>query len=218
VSEFQGIIAASGSVPDRDRETARLLMQGDPDGLRRLLADHGGRVSGLLRKEFATVLDLQEIDDAVSQASVRAWRASDRYDPQRGTLGAWLYVIARNCARRMIESKKRRVELSFVDDLDSNVAVRVEHAEEQEEAPKDKFLQDVLACIQDLPPQQRAVLLADFAAGGAAQTAALAEQLKTSHNSIYVSRNNGRKALRAAMLQRGHTFDYKNVPRMEGFS
>jgi len=203
-------VPASSQRLDRDAETERLLMRGDSEGIRRLLVDHGGRVSALLRKEFVKVLDLQEIDDAVSQASVRAWRSSSRYDPQRGTLGAWLYVIARNCARRMIEAKKRHAALSFVDDLDSSAGAWMPGMlpDDKGDGPKDKFLQDVMSCIDELAPQQKAVLLADLAAGGAAATDALAEQLKTSRNSIYVSRNNGRKALRAAMLDRGHTFDY----------
>lgn len=214
-------------MPERDPETARLLMSGDPEGVSRLLADHSSKVIGLLRKEFTKVLDLQEIEDVVSQASMRVWRAGGRYDPQRGTLSAWLYVIARNCARRMIEAKRRHATVAFVDNLDSASAAVATSAppafdeaaaREAESAPKDKFLHDVQACIQELAPQQRAVLLADLAAGGTASTAELAEQLDTSRNSIYVSRNNGRKALRAAMLKLGHTFDATNIKSLEGWS
>jgi RNA polymerase sigma factor (sigma-70 family) len=175
---------------------------------------------GLLRKEFTKVLDLQEIEDAVSQASVRVWRSGSRYDPERGSLGAWMYVIARNCARRMLEAKRRHAALSFVDDLDSATASSSEAAVVAEDpaVPKDRFLQDVRACIADLPPQQRAVLLADFSAGGAAPAETLAAQLGTSRNSIYVSRTNGRKALRAAMVKLGHSFNPEDASALEGWS
>lgn len=222
MTETPHILPAAPPPADRDAETARLLLRGDQEGLRRVLMDHSGKVLGLLRKEFTNVLDLQEIEDVVSQASLRLWRAGNRYDPARGTLGAWLYVIARNCARRMLEAKRRHAMVSFIDDLDSQAATSPTPAEVAERAsdvvPKDRFLLDVQSCIADLPPQQRAVLLADFAAGGSAPTEQLAEQLQTSRNSIYVSRNNGRKALRNAMLKLGHTFDYENVTALEGWS
>lgn len=223
MTESSPIPPTPGRVPDRDPETARLLVGRDPEGVSRLLADHSNKVIGLLRKEFTKVLDLQEIEDVVSQASMRVWNAGGRYDPQRGTLSAWLYVIARNCARRMIEAKRRHATVAFVDNLDSAASTVTQTAidevvEREADAPKDRFLQDVQACIQELAPQQRAVLLADLAAGGTAATPQLMEQLNTSANSIYVSRNNGRKALRAAMLKRGHTFDDANIKSLEGWS
>jgi RNA polymerase sigma factor (sigma-70 family) len=219
VTESSRIVTTSGPVTDRDQETARLLARGDQEGLRRLLVDHGGKVLGLLRKEFVRVLDFQEIDDAVSQASVRAWRSGRNFAPERGSLAAWFYVIARNCARRLVEAKGKHAVLSFRDDLDSAAAAKAASAaESQAKAPKDQFLADVKRCIDALAPQQRAVLLADLAAGGSAPTDELAGQLQTTRNSIYVSRNNGRKALRAAMQKLGHTFDGTSAAAMEGWS
>lgn len=223
MTESPFILPTPGPVPDRDRETARLLMAGDPEGVRRLLVDYGGKVLGLLRKEFANVLDMHEVEDAASQASLRAWRSGNRYDAARGTLGSWLYVIARNCARRMLDAKRRRASVAYVDDVDSAAAASTAvapyfDAPLADPALSDPFLLDVRACIQELAPQQRAVLLADLAAGGTAPTEMLAEQLQTSRNSIYVSRNNGRKALRVAMLKRGHTFDYDNAKSLGGWT
>lgn len=207
MTEFPRIDPAAGQT-DRDQETARLLVRGDHEGLRRLLVDHAGKILALLRKEFARVLDHQEIDDAVSQASVRIWRAGGRFDPTRGSLGAWFLTIARNCARRVLEAKKRHAALTLVEDLDSS-ATAADRGEPRvaDSADESAFLRDVRKCIDALAPQQRAVLLADLAAGGSAPTDELAQRLNTSRNSIYVSRNMGRRALCAAMAKLGHTFD-----------
>lgn len=213
MTESPRILPAASSVPDRDAETARLLVRGDQEGLRRLLVDHGGKVKGLLRKEFAKVLDLQEIDDAASQASVRVWRSGRTLDLAKGSLAAWFFTIARNCARRLIETKRREAPFSLVENLDTAAVARAQQdgfaeaadgAESAGGPSPSSFVQDVRACIERLPPQQRAVVLADLAAGGTADTRELADQLRTTTNSIYVSRANGRKALRAAMVQRGH--------------
>jgi RNA polymerase sigma-70 factor (ECF subfamily) len=210
VTEIPRIEPAVGQTADRDQETARLLMRGDHEGLRRLLVDHAGKVLALLRKEFLRVLDFQEIEDAVAQASTRAWRSGSRFDPSRGSLGAWFFTIARNCARRVLETKGRHATLSLVEDLDSTataVAARADDAAPDRAMAADSFLADVRRCIEALAPQQRAVLMADFAAGGMASNDELATQLGTTKNSIYVSRNNGRRNLRAAMAKLGHTFD-----------
>lgn len=104
---------------------------------------------------------------------------------------AWAYVVARCQAERMLHGELVAVASAG-------------HLEVSQGGMRDAFLPDLRACIYALPPQQRAVLLADFAAGGRACTGALAAQLQTSCNSIYVSRANGRKALNAALLERGH--------------
>jgi RNA polymerase sigma factor (sigma-70 family) len=208
VSEFPKIIPTAGQRPDRDPETIRLLRLEDPEALRRILVDHAGKVLALLRKEFHHVLDQQEIEDALSRATLRVWRAGKTYDPSRGTLAAWLYVIARNCALTVLDTKRRHSCLSFVEDMDSQAASVTTAATAEMDDPQEEpnaFAADVRDCIESLAPQQRAVLLADLAAGGTADTEVLADQLKTTRNSIYVSRNNGRKALRKALLNRGHS-------------
>jgi len=200
VTEIPRIEPTVGQAADRDQETARLLMRGDHEGLRRLLVDHAGKVLALLRKEFLRVLDFQEIEDAGVQSSARAWRSGSRFDPSRGSLGGWFFAIARNCARRVLETKGKHATLSLVEDLDSTanaVMARSDDAAPDKAMATDSFLADVRRCIEALAPQQRAVLMADD----------VATSLGTSKNSIYVSRNNGRRNLRAAMAKLGHTFD-----------
>jgi RNA polymerase sigma factor (sigma-70 family) len=192
-------------MPDRDRVTARLLAAGDPEGLRRLLADHAGKVRAVLHKEFENVLDASEIDDAVAQASVRVWRQGRKFEAAKGTLRAWFYVIARNCGLRILANKRGRAGLSFVDDLDLHPQA-VATVPDTETQARQKFLRDLYQCIDELPALQRAVVLADLAAGGTAATEDLVAEMKTTSNSIYVSRTNARKSLRAALLGLGYQF------------
>jgi RNA polymerase sigma factor (sigma-70 family) len=195
----------------RDRETARLLVSGDPEGLRRLLTDHGGRIRSVLRRDFSRMLDMLEIDEAISQATVRVWRSNSHFDPERGSLGAWFFVVARNCARRLLESKLRQQ----AEPLSASLAAN-EGADGSTSGPHSgsgdatdvkatpTWEVDLYKCIDSLPPQQRAVMLLDLAAGGNAVGSEVARELGTSVNSVYVSRANGRRTARLAMEALGH--------------
>ena len=188
--------------------TASLLAAADPEGVRRLLSDHGGRVRWTLRRDFDKVLDDLEIDDALSQASHRIWRSGHRVDLERGSLRAWFYVIARNCALRLLESKRGPRALRYVDDLDTLSASQASgSAAEPNEAgagPRDDFARALHACIAKLPSQQQAVIRADLAAGGVADTAWLVQQLGTTANALYVARANARKTLRKELAKLGY--------------
>jgi RNA polymerase sigma factor (sigma-70 family) len=210
VSKPRITLTADGRTADRDPLTTRLLLERNPEGLRQLLVDHAAVVRGALRKEFRKVLDDLEIDEALSQASQRIWDAADRFDAMRGTLPAWFLAIARNCARRVLECRRRHATIPLAETIESEdlsgaaVAIDPGHDVTPGTATLSGFLDDLYRCIDQLPPQQRKVVLADLAAGGTAPTDELAAELRTTPNSVYVSRTNGRKTLAALLVQLGH--------------
>lgn len=158
------------------------------------------------------MLDDMQIDEALSQASQRVWKNGRRFDPSLGTLRSWLYVIARNCARRVLEVERRNSALRYVDDLDSAAQPQPAEPSEPEGRPwEPSFVIDLRHCIHGLPRMQRAIVLADLAAGGSAPAKDLAATLETSTNSVYVSRNHARKAIRTAMLRLGHRFEVETA-------
>lgn len=184
----------------RDRTTVELLVAGETAGLERLFGDHGAIVRVHLRRAFGKMLDELELDEVMSIASVRVWLGARRFDATRGTLRAWLAVITRNCAIRHLEQRRRRR-----DEPRSNLD-RLELPLPAATSPKDRtrLIADLYRCIENLPPRQRDVLYADLEAGDTVPAAALATRLGTSANSVYVSRQRGRRALEAAMRRCGH--------------
>lgn len=194
---------------DRDAVTARLLASGDPEGLTRLLTHHGGTVRAWLRRDFGRILDDSEIDAAMSVMAVKVWHAARRFDARKGTLRAWTAVIARNCALSLLAERRRRIATPQ-DDLDRFLAADPRALPLPIE--RRRLLADLHRCLAELPPLQRAVLRADLAHGGSAPADRLARELHTTTNSIYVSRQKGRRALRAAMAARGHEFDAATPP------
>lgn len=202
MTEPPGQTTSGSNQSERDAETARLLLASDTEGLRRLVADHGGRVKATLHSEFKKLLDHLEIDDALNQATHRVWRARTRLDLSRGTLRAWYQVIARNCSLRLLTAKRGPNALRFVDDLEA-VSPQPGPTETSSVEALDRR-RALYEAIDKLPAQPRAVLLADLAAGGMADTKLLMEQLGTTANSIYVARATGLKAVRAILAAQGY--------------
>lgn len=185
----------------RDAETARLLALGEGEGLRRLLEDYAGPVRWLLRKQFMPMLDEWLIDEALEQASVRAWRSGHSFDPERGSLRAWFLTIARNCARRQLEIKFKS-RLDYVPDVDTAIQAGQQYATHSPE--QRQFIVDLYRAIDTLTPTQRLVVLADLEAGGSADVQALARQLGSTTNSIYTMRTVARRAIRAYLRKLGY--------------
>lgn len=172
------------------------------EGLRRLLRDHAGRVLALLGQDFAGQLDGPQLEEAIGEALFEAWRGSDRYTPERGTVRAWLFAIARNRARKMV-ARLSRESVEYVPDLDDAAAPLPEHPEEVASMAKEA-LAAVRAYLPLLGPRQRAVLRADLASGGQASTDDLARQMQISRNAVHQARRGARQALRSVMERHGH--------------
>ena len=185
--------------PNRDAVTVALLVAGNQQGLRQLLEDHGGVVRLRLLKQFHKMLDDSELDEVMGLAAIRVWRTQSRFDATLGTLRAWFFVIARNCVLTML-AKRRNSPLELCGNLDGFGV-----GETPPPTPRrQQLVADTHACLEELPPMQRAILQADLEAGEAVSAQELAVRLKTSPNSIYVSRLKGREALRKALARIGH--------------
>ncbi|MDA0142417.1 RNA polymerase sigma factor [Solirubrobacter deserti] len=71
--------------------------------MRELYALHGATTFSLLLRLLG---DRPTAEDVQQQVFIEAWENADRYDPRRGTLAAWLLMIARS---RAVDHLRRRV-------------------------------------------------------------------------------------------------------------
>lgn len=181
-----------------DEEIIRLLQANRDKGTRLLLDKYGRRVKGYLVKRFGHVLRLEEIEDAFLMAAVKACTRSHTFDSSKGTLGGWFLGIARNEARAVLR-KKGKTGSSFVQ-LDFDPPFPAEEDECLSEADEQIRLA-LEEAIEKLPSQQRAIIEADLAAGERADNERLAEELKTTVQSIQASRWKARQRLREIMKQ-----------------
>jgi len=108
------------------------------------------RHQGLIRKiASAYCRRASDRDDVVQEIQVQLWRSHDRFDG-RGAESTWVYRLALNVAISFHRRERRHQERR--DPLLHDPAAR------EPAAPDDK-VQHLLACIEDLGPLDKALVL-----------------------------------------------------------
>jgi RNA polymerase sigma-70 factor (ECF subfamily) len=109
------------------------------------------RYSGPVYSVALRVLrDSGQAEDILQEVFLQLWRKPAAFVRNRGSLGAWLVVIARN---RAIDVLRRRKPSDSVDDVILTSPVNV-----AEEAERNTTMQRVRGVIANLPEEQRKTL------------------------------------------------------------
>jgi RNA polymerase sigma-70 factor (ECF subfamily) len=162
---------------------------------------------------------VHEAEDLAQETLLRAWKARDRYDPERASLRTWLYRIATNACLTALETRARRplptglgvasadpdaplvpdFEVPWMQPLPSRY-LPDEHDDPAFRAAQRAGVRLALvAAMQLLPPRQRAVLvLRDVLEFSAAE---VATQLGTSTPAVNSALQRARATLAAAAPQ-----------------
>jgi RNA polymerase sigma-70 factor (ECF subfamily) len=167
----------------------------------------------LLAHSYRMLGSLQDAEDALQEALVRAWKGLAKFEG-RSSLRSWLYRIATNAALRVVERRPARVlpidygpaaadphgsldapliESTWIEPfpdtlLEDDAQASPEARYEQRESVELAFT----AALQHLPPLQRAALILTDVLGFA--PGEVAETLEQSPASIYSALQRARKA------------------------
>jgi len=79
------------------------LGSGDPGAAAAFVDRFQRRVFGMT---LSVLRDRQAAEEAAQEAFVRAWRHASTYDPRKGTVAAWMLMIARNVSINMLPSHR----------------------------------------------------------------------------------------------------------------
>jgi RNA polymerase sigma-70 factor (ECF subfamily) len=164
---------------------------GDEGAFAALMSPYRGELTAHCYRMLGSV---QDAEDALQEALLRAWRALGRFEG-RSSLRSWLYTIATNVCLRAIERRPNRVL-----PIDYGPATADPHAYTGEPIVESVWLEPYpdpetgyeqregielafIAALQHLPAQQRAVLiLRDVLGFSGAETA---EMLEVSPDAVY---------------------------------
>lgn len=137
---------------DADAGLVRQLAEGDMDAASALYDVHAARVLGVA---YRIVRDLGDAEDVVQEVFSQAWRSAQHYNASRGSVAAWLLMMARTRAIDRLRSRRargddRREPLADVADADGVSA-------------PDRMIADadaarVRTALVDLPDEQRRAL------------------------------------------------------------
>lgn len=91
--------------PDRARDSNRLMERiggGDWDALQELYQRFSPGVFQLARRRLN---DERLAEDVVQEVFVRIWRYADKWDAERGSVDAWIFVITRHVVYDSLRAK-----------------------------------------------------------------------------------------------------------------
>lgn len=92
-----------GDVPHVDDDLDERFRAGDPTALEEAYRRYSRVVFTFCRRAVGSGL----AEEATQDTFVAAWRASHRFDPERGSLGGWLMGIARHKVSDALRSRQR---------------------------------------------------------------------------------------------------------------
>jgi RNA polymerase sigma-70 factor, ECF subfamily len=155
VSDPDFLAKRDAGVTPSSREESSLLERirgGDQGAMASLFDRYGGAVYSVA---FRILRDPGHAEDVMQEVFLQVWRHPELFVSGRGSLGAWLVVVARN---RAIDLLRRRKPSDSVEDV-----VLASPQNLASEAERDALVEKVRKVLRDLPPeQQKSMELAFF--------------------------------------------------------
>lgn len=133
------------------------LMSDMVAGSERALSVVYDRYSGMLFGILVRILkDQQAAEEVLQDLFLQLWRNAARFDASRGSLPAWLLVIARNRAISRLRTRRNR-EL-VAEEEDDYAATFISSQNIEEETYRTELTERVKAALVQLPAEQRQAL------------------------------------------------------------
>jgi RNA polymerase sigma-70 factor (ECF subfamily) len=148
------------------------MAQGRQDALARLYDETSSVLNGLLLRILERPEDAEEV---LLDVYMKAWKYAARYSEKRGSVQAWLMIMARNAAIDRIRQKRAQPKtLAF--EPEATAEPESAEASPEEQTAERERRRKVQIVLRELPPEQREVV--ELAFFGGLTHAELAEHLR----------------------------------------
>jgi RNA polymerase sigma-70 factor (ECF subfamily) len=154
---------SSQAAADADRLVGliRQMAEGRQEALAKLYDETASGLNGLLLR----ILDFpQDAEEVLLDVYMKAWRNAGTYSPGRGTPRAWLFTMARSVAIDRVRQRRARPNTLPLEFPGMTEPLSPSESPEQQTAAMQRR-RNVQTIIQELPPEQREVLLLAFYGG-----------------------------------------------------
>jgi RNA polymerase sigma-70 factor (ECF subfamily) len=139
----------------------RSMAEGHQEALARLYDETSSMVNGLLLRILAHPQDAEEV---LLDVFMKAWKYAASYSEKRGSVQAWLLIMARNSAIDRIRAKKAQpATLSFEPEAFPEPVSA--DATPEEASVIEERRRRVQQVLNELPPEQREVVILSFFGG-----------------------------------------------------
>jgi RNA polymerase sigma-70 factor (ECF subfamily) len=197
---------SAGSLsPAADRELVARAATGDERAMSDLYDRYGTVLYAVAYRVVGQRADAEEV---VVEAFTQAWRDASRFEAARGSVAAWLTMIARSRALDLVRARGRRDKLAAsaaLSGLDAGPAPSASGESPADRAEDDERRRLVRQAIEALsPPQRQAIELAFFEGLSQSEIAArLNEPLGTVKTRVRLGMQKLRESLRPYFFERG---------------
>jgi RNA polymerase sigma-70 factor (ECF subfamily) len=150
--------AARTEATDSDLELLRLISRGNEEAFGILYDRYQGPLYRFTWHMSGNTATAEEITQEVFMLLIRGPK---KFDPSKGSLGGYLFGVARNLTRRHMEQS--RANVPFVEDLDEEggAGPAIDLAEQQDifaELSQRQLIEHLQKAVLSLPPQYREVV------------------------------------------------------------
>lgn len=167
---LRSLLPVSGQSPDLGSLIAAVLRR-EETALTQLYDATAGKLYGLARTILGNTADAEEV---VCDVYVQAWQSASNFDPERGSVLAWLLIICRSRALDLLRQRRARRQVTG--------AAATAPAELSDDGPEDLLAQiqegtAVHRAVAELSPLRRQLVAMAFFRGMSHQEIAVAVQL-----------------------------------------
>ena len=148
------------------------MAQGRQDALARLYDETSSMLNGLLLRILERPEDAEEV---LLDVYMKAWKYAARYTDKRGSVQAWLMIMARNAAIDRIRQKRAQPKTLAIEPESTPEPESTEASPEEQTADRERRRR-VQRVLNELPQEQREVV--ELAFFGGLTHAELAERLR----------------------------------------
>jgi RNA polymerase sigma-70 factor (ECF subfamily) len=192
-----------------DEELIEKAKQKDKQAFTVLMDRYSDKIRSYL---YRYVGDHQIAEDLTVETFLNAYNRMHTYT-ERGKFSSWIYMIATNCAKKELQRKKRRGEVSLNKPVDETGEVSLEDLIVDERSRPDYAAREaelkefVYKAISELDDKYKDILLLCDVEGLSNQD--VARMLKTNPITVGTRLRRARKMLYNVLRKYGYDFDFK---------